>query len=245
MADLAIVNRESEWARSATITATSSASGYPAANAGTDNLGAPWWATSGTATLTVTVSGAKTVTYVALIGTNTDDGRAITVGGVSGVSLTGSRSADGSSVDLAATFAAQAGVTAVTFAISGNTVNWSVARVIVANADTIPNFLDGFTMEPFRPQYTDENDFGHTERYDLGVTRWRGKGSLILTAAQMVTLQSWWASTKAGFYPTTIYPGSPYPPQFARFAMGLPRTHHKKHLKVDLEWATEPYVEVA
>jgi hypothetical protein len=243
MADLYAVNRASEWARSATITATSSASGYPATNAGTDDLQSPWWATSGTATLTVTLGASRTVTMVALIGTNTDDLRAITVGGLTGVSLTGSRDAAGAPVDLVATFAAQT-ATAVTFAISGNSVNWSVARVIVANADTLPNFLDGFVMEPFRPQYSDENDFGNTIRYDLGVTRWRGKGSLILTAAQMATLQSWWASTKAGFYPTIIAPGSPYPPQFARFAMGLPRTHHSKYLKVDLEWATEPYVEV-
>jgi hypothetical protein len=241
---LIVVNRANEFARSATITATSSASGYAASNAGTDDLNSPWWATSGSATLTVTLGGSQSISMVALIGTNADHGRAITVGGLSGVSLTGSQDASGNPVDLVATFAAQS-TSAVTFAIASNTVNWSVARVIVATATELPDFLDGFAMEPFRPQYSDENDFGHTIRYDLGVTRWRGKGSLILTAAQMVTLEAWWRSTLAGFYPTVIYPGSPYPPQFARFQMGLPRAHHQKHLKVTLEWATEPYVEVA
>jgi hypothetical protein len=184
------------------------------------------------------------VSLVALIGTNTDDARAITVGGLTGVSLTGDRDAAGNPVDLVATFTPQS-TSAVTFAVASNSVNWSVARVIVAEATELPNFLDGFVMEPLRPQYSDENDFGHTIRYDLGVTRWKGKGDLVLTAAQMATLDAWWQSTKAGFYPTTISPGSPYPPQFARFQMGLPRKHDNKHLRVTLEWATEPYVEVA
>lgn len=245
MADLQLIGYDKDWTRTATITATTSASGYPATNAGTDDLGAVWRATSGTATLTVTLSGTKAVTMVALIGTNADDGRAITVGGLTGVSLTGDKDAAGQPVDLVATFASQ-NATAVTFAISSNTVNWSVARVVVAEATTLPNFLDGFIMEPFRPQISDENDFGHTIRYDLGVLRYRGKGSLILTNAQMATLETWWRGTKAGFYPTTIVPDATlYPPQFARFKMGLPREHHKRHLKVTLEWVTEPYLEAA
>lgn len=249
MADLAFVNRASDWARTATITATTEASGYPATNAGTDDLQAPWKATSGTATLTVTLSGSKNVDYVALIGTNADDGKTITVGGLTGVTLTGDRDASGRPVDLVYVLSATQATSAVTFAISGNSANWSVARVVVGTSSSLPNFLDGFQMEYVRPQYTDENDFGHEIRYDLGVTYWKGSGDLILTSAQMATLSAWYESTLNGLYPTTFFPRDgnwTYPSVFGRFdGFSLPRTHlGGKYVKVTLAFRGQAAAEV-
>jgi hypothetical protein len=245
MADLQVVRIDKDWTRDATLTATSAQSGYAAANAGNDNLDEPWWGESGTETLTVTLDGSQAVSLIALHGTNADDGRTITVGGVTGVTLTGERDVNGAPVDLVAVIDPPQTVSAVTFAISGNAVNWSVARVVVAEASALPNFLDGFTMEPHRPQYSDENDFGHEIRYDLGIERWKGSGDLVLTKAQMATLDAWWRSTKAGFHPTVIAPDpAQYPPLFARLTMGLPRKHDNKHLRVTVSFTGATYQEL-
>jgi hypothetical protein len=238
--DLYFVQPDEDWARTATITATSEQTGYAATKAGTDDPSEPWWANSGTATLTVTLSGSKEVGLIALIMTNADTGKVITIaGGITGSpTLTGARYPSGFPKDLVAIIDPPQTLTAVTFAISGNANKWAIGRVVVGKRRTLAgNFLDGFTPEPARLQYSDENDFGHDIRYDLGVERWMLKGDVVQSVTNQATLDAWWSATRGGFYPTTVVPdSSQYPPFFVRMARQLPRKHDHKHLRTALSF---------
>jgi hypothetical protein len=232
--DLYFVRSDEDWARTATFTATSSQTGYAASKAGTDLPDEPWWADSTSAT--------KEVGLIALIMTNADAAKVITIaGGITGSpTLTGARYASGYPKDLVYIVDPAQNLTAVTFAITANTNKWSIGRVVIGKRRSITamNFLDGFKPEPMRLQYSDENDFGHDLRYDLGAERWAMKGDVILTQANQPTIDEWWSSTRGGFYPTTIVPDSTlYPPFFVRMTMGLPREHDNKHLKTSLSFA--------
>jgi len=234
MADLAYIPRASDWAAVATYSATSTQSGSAAANAGTDDPSEKWIADSGTATLTVTLGASRSVNRIGLIGTNADVGKVITVAG----GVTGSPTLTATGRDLVLTLDPAQTLTSVTFAIVGNSANWSVGRALVGSATTLPNFLDGFTATPFRPQYTDINDFGHDERYDLGVELWKLHGELVLTAANQALLDALWRSTLAGFYPITLMVDTEYPPFFVRLPSELPRKHDNKIRRVSLDLQT-------
>ena len=118
-------------------------------------------------------------------------------------------------------------LSAVTFAISGNTNKWSVGRVVVGKRRQLNrNFYVGaFEPSPSRMQYSDENDFGHDIRYDLGVEQWTVKGSMRLYyPGDLATLDAWWSATKGGYLPTLIYDASArFPPMFVRMTKDLPR----------------------
>jgi hypothetical protein len=73
-----------------------------------------------------------------------------------------------------------------------------------------------------RVQYSDENDFGHDIRYDLGVERNGIKGAMHLYHdTDRATLDGVISASKFGFYPTLIVPNvnhvTTYPPMFVRF----------------------------
>jgi hypothetical protein len=239
-AEISFVARDKDWSSSdngATYTATSTAAGSDPDNAGTDDPSLRWTAASGTATLTATLGATRTVSSIGLFSTNADDGKVITIaGGITGSpTLTGNHNEAGEPQDLIYVVNPPQSLSQVTFAISGNSVNWSIGRVLVAEAGTLPNFRDGFTPEPTRAQYRDRNDFGHTDIYDLGVELWTLRGDLVLTWAQQRTLDAWWRSTKGGFYPTVIIPdATQYPPFLVQMAMSLPRKHDNKHLRTSL-----------
>lgn len=232
--DLSYIARANDWAVTAAYSATSTQSGSSPANAGTDDPAVKWTANSGTATLTADLAGSKSVNQIGLTGTNADIGKVITIAG----GVTGSPTLVANGQDLILTLNPAQTLTQVTFAITGNSVNWSVGRAVIGSSTTIPNFLDGFSATPFRQQYTDINDFGHDLRYDLGVKLWKIQGDLVLTAANQAALDAIWDATMAGFYPTTFYVGSPYPPWFMRFPSELPRKHDNKHLRVTLAMQT-------
>jgi hypothetical protein len=223
------VRPDEDWVRTATITATSEQTGYEATKAGTDDPSSPWWANSGSATLTVTLSGSKEVGLIALIMTNADDAKTITIaGGITGSpTLTGARWASGFPKDLVYLVDPPQTLSAVTFAISGNTNKWSIGRVVIGKARTLSrNFVvNDFTPSPSRLQYSDENDFGHDIRYDLGVERWTVDGTMRLYyPGDLATLDAWWSATKGGYLPTLISVNSArFPPMFVRMTKELPR----------------------
>jgi len=226
---LSFVMPTEDWAKTATITATSEQTGYEATKAGTDDPSEPWWANSGTATLTVTLSGSKEVGLIALVMTNADAGKTITIaGGITGSpTLTGARWDSGFPKDLVYIVDPPQTLSAVTFAISGNTNKWSVGKVVVGKRRQLDrNFLvNAFTPAPERMQYSDENDFGHDIRYDLGVERWKITGSTRLYyGGDLSTLDAWWSATKGGYLPTLISINSArFPPMFVRMTKDLPR----------------------
>jgi hypothetical protein len=238
--DLYLTYPSEDWARTATFSATSEQVGYEAAKAKSEDPSEPWWANSGSGTLTATLSGSKEVGLIALIMTNADAGKVITIaGGITGSpTLTGVRYASGFPKDLVYIVEPAQTLSSVTFAISGNTNKWSIGRVVIGKRRSLTNvnFLDGFAPSPSRMQYSDENDFGHDIRYDLGVEQWGLDGELYMTVPNSATILDWWSSTRGGFYPTLIAPDSTlYPPFFVRMPKTLPRKHDNRNLRMTLK----------
>jgi len=236
---LIILRADQDWARTATYSATSEQTGYEAAKAGTDDPSEPWWADATSATLTVTLSGTKSVDTVALIMTNAGDGTVIEVEGFGSPteSLIGAREPSGYPRDLLLLRDSPASIGQLRFHIVGNIYKWSIGRVVIGLRDQLSeNLLLGVTFTPYRQQYSDEYpDFRHDIRYDIGVEGWHGEGEIIsprpdantspLETAQ-AQLDGIWSSTKGGFLPTLFVPEpTVYPPMWGRFAMSLPRSH--------------------
>jgi hypothetical protein len=239
---LLYVRPDEDWARTATITASSSQTGYPATNAGTDDPSAPWWGSSGTETLTVTLSGSKEVGMIGLVMTNADEAKVITIaGGITGSpTLIGAREGSGYPKDLVYVVDPPQTLTAVTFAISGNTNKWSVGRVVVGKRRALGRnfYIGAYTPASQRLQYSDENDFGHDIRYDLGVERRRVSGSLrLVQSTDLTDLDAWWSATKGGYLPTLIRYDANYPPMFAHFQSEIARDYTSPHIaKVNLSF---------
>ncbi len=236
---LIYVPRSQDWTISATLTATSEQTGYEATKAATDDPSEPWWASSGSATLTVTLGATRSISLIAVIATNADDGAVITVGGLSGGSrqLVGAREASNHPRDLVLVLDTPETATAITFAISGNTNSFAIGRVVVGLSEQLPeNLLLGVTVTPFRQQYSDVYpDFRHSIRHDIMVEGWTFEGEILsapraadespLQRAQQ-QLDDWWSGTRAGFYPTLmVIEPDIYPPIWGRLTMALPRVH--------------------
>lgn len=233
---ISVVPRSTNWTTTATFTATSSASGFPASNAGTDDPSQKWRATSGTATLTSTLDASHPVTGIGIFSTNADNAAVISLaGGITGSPTLIAVRANDQTFDMIYIVDPPQTLSAVTASITGNSQPWEVGYMLVAQATTFPNYLDGFTPEPRRAQYRDRNDFGHTDIYDLGVEIWTLRGDLVLTWAQQRTLDALWRGTKAGLYPIVVIPdATQYPPFLVQMSMSLPRKHDNKHLRTSL-----------
>lgn len=237
---LILVRPDKDWVRFAVLSATSEQDGYEAAFAGTDDPSEPWWANSVTATLTITLGDTRSIDTIALIMTNADDGRVITIGGLSGGSrtLVGAREASGYPRDRVLLLDSPETATAITISITSNTHKFSIGRVVIGLRDQLPeNFRLGVSAAPFRQQYSDEYaDFRHDIRYDLGVEGWVITGEVIapsldaglspLQSAQ-AQLDAIWSATKGGYLACLIVPEPDvYPPMWVRFPMQLPRVHN-------------------
>jgi hypothetical protein len=236
---LQYVPRVQDWTTSATLSATSEQEGYEASQAATDDPSEPWWASSGTATLTVTLGATRSIDCIALIMTNADDASVITIGGLSGGSqqLVGAREASGYPRDLVLLLDTPQTASAITIAVTGNSNSFSIGRVVVGLTEELPeNLLLGVSVTPFRQQYSDAYpDFRHTIRYDIGVEGWLVEGDVLNDnygigvspeSSPPGQLDAWWSGTRAGFYPTlVIVEPDVYPPVWARMTMELNRRH--------------------
>lgn len=236
---LRYVPRWQDWTTSASMSATSEQTGYEAAFAKTDDPSEPWWANSTSATLTIALGATRSIDCVALIMNNADDGRPITIGGLSGGSrlVPGDRARSGYPRDVMVLLDTPETASSITVAISGNTNKFSIGRVVVGLTEQLPeNLLLGVTVTPFRQQYSDEYpDFRHDLRYDIGVEGWTVEGDIISDNTSVSQspedspqrqLDDWWSGTLAGYYPTLIIPEPDvYPPMWMRMTMSLPRSH--------------------
>lgn len=236
---LIYVPRAQDWTNSATLSATSEQTGYEASMAATDDPSEPWLASSGTATLTVTLGATRSIDTISVIMPRLDDGEVITIGGLSGGSqqLVATREASGYPRDLVLLLDSPETASAITLAVSGNSQNVAFGRVIVGLSEQLPeNFLLGVTVTPFRQQYTDVYpDFRHSIRFDIACEGWTIEGDIIsprrdldespLQSAQ-AQFDAWWSGTLAGFYPTlVISEPDVYPPIWGRLMTSAPRTH--------------------
>ncbi len=244
MAGLYIVRPDEDWVRSSTLTATSEQTGYEATKAATDDPSAPWIANSTSATLTVTFGATREVGLIALVMTNADAAKTITIaGGITGSpTLTGAREGSNYPKDLVYIVDPPQNLTAVTLAISSNTNKWSIGRVVIGKRRTLGRTFTVGAYSPGRAriQYTDENAFGHDIRYDMGVERATIKGSLSLYhSGDLATFQDAYSATKHGYLPALVVPNvnytTRYPPLFCRFPASLEYDYYAPNMaKVDL-----------
>jgi hypothetical protein len=238
---LILIAPDTDGARDATFTGSSEQEGYEAANAGTDDPSEPWWAASGSASLTVTFT-TQTVSAIALHMTNADDGATINITGGTTASLTASRNPSGHPVDLVHILSTPTSMSSLTFTIAGNSVPWSIGRVAFGGTTIDRHYLQGdFTYTPMRMQFSDENDYGHDIRYDLGVECHQSEGSLRLYyPTDLADLDAVWSACRGGYYPITailnvVNGTSRFPPMFCRMTKSLPRTDTSANFaKVDV-----------
>ncbi len=239
---LILIGPDTDAAYGATFAGSSEQVGYEAANAGTNDPSEPWWASSGSASLTVTFP-SQTVGAIALIMTNADDGATINITGGTTATLTGTRTDGGHPVDLVHILATPTSMSSLTFTIAGNSVPWSIGRVVVGAGTTIARHYlqNDFTYTPMRMQFSDENDYGHDIRYDLGVELHESSGSLRLYyPTDLAALDSVWRACRGGYYPITailnvVNGVSRFPPMFCRMTKSLPRTDTSANFaKVDV-----------
>jgi hypothetical protein len=239
MAGLYYCRPTEDWVRTATLSATSAQTGYAASQAATDDPSEPWWADSTSATLTVTLSGTKEVGIIALVMTNADAGNVITIaGGITGSpTLTGARYPSNYPKDLVYIVDPPQNLTAVTFAISGNSSKWSIGRVIIGKRRSLDRTFHVGTYTPTmdRPQASDVNELDHEVRYDFGAEFHGVTGEMRLVhSTDLADLDDWWSATKAGFLPTLVVPNvnhiTRYPPLFTRFAMERANDYHAPNM---------------
>ena len=220
--DLYHVRPNEDWVAEAgaVLSATSEQTDYEAANAASDHPAEPWWADSDTATLTVTLAGAREIGVLALIATNAGDGKTITVGGGLSGTLTGVREISGYPRDLMLIFDPAVTASSFTLAITSNTTKWSIGRVVAGKLRSVENLLmDGFNVLPWRSQIIDPGIPDYTDDiiYDVGVEHLKIAGNVLVNQDDYDDLQDWYSSTKMGVLPTlAILDANRYPPMFAR-----------------------------
>lgn len=222
MSDLYYVRYDEDWIRQGgAMTATSERVGYEATKVVTDDPSEPWWANSGTATLTATFAGAREIGLIGLIMTNADDAEVITVGGLTGVTLVGKREQSGYPRDLAFIVDPPQSVSSFTLSITGNSNHWSIGSLVAGIRRSISGFQDPMEIFPTRPAIVDPGipEHGHDIRYDVGVDQLKIADSPILTYADYFALQELNSAQRYGFNPALFYFDSRFPPIFARLLM--------------------------
>lgn len=205
------VRPDENWVRTATLTATSADVGYEAPKAGDDDPARPWWATSGTATLTLTLTGVKAIGIVSLVQPTIDAGRAITITGTGGTGFVGASAGDVrlSGYPRNVAYEPAAGITssAVTIAVAGNTQNIAIGEVVIGAVRTF-----GFPIEPGRGRrqivrdVIDDNadNTTHTIRYDVGSQWWSLTTEVHANDAAFAELEDWYDATRFGVLPTLV-----------------------------------------
>jgi len=237
------VRYDEDWiTQGAVLTANSERTGYEAPNVATDDPSEPWWANSGTATLTATFSSpGREIGLIGIIMNNADDARTITIGGVTGVTgVVGEREESGYPRDLAIFVDPPQTVMSLTISISGNTNDFAIGRVVAGIRREITGFLDGMTVSPTRPQISDPGvpEYGHDIRYDVSVEQWKIEGRFLMDFADYGAMHEFNSGALYGFHPQfVVYDDEHFPPVFARVLVG-PAVTKEGHMDVPLTLQT-------
>lgn len=203
------VRPDENWMRSASsITASSAQTGYAATKAANDDPAWPWWASSGSATLTIDLGAPREVGIIALVHNNGDDLRTITVGGDISTTLQALRQGNGYPRNVA--YVPTTPITAqnLTIAIAGNSLNWAIGEVIIGKLRSLSSsFRIGADIDVRRQVIRDVDDqYQHELRSDLGTETWRMAGRLLQSDSDFPDLMTWWQSTRGGVYPSLVLP---------------------------------------
>lgn len=207
IASLSYVRPDENYARNGigVLSATSAQVGYEASRAGNGRPVHPWWATSGTASLTATY-GATQVDIVALIHSNVDAGRTVTIGGTFAGTISGSRQANGYPRNIALIGSGAGG--SATVSVAGNSVELAIGELVVGRLRAMAYPLQkGARRKRSRIVQTDTDSyFGDEIRIDVGAELWQASGHWMLTNAEFTDFEAWWESTRGGTLPTLIIP---------------------------------------
>lgn len=204
------VRPDENWIRTITPTASSAQTGYPATNVKNDDSASPWWASSGTATLTVPLGAAREVGIICLVHNNGDDARTITIGGDISTTISAARQANSYPENVAYIPGAPATATNLTIAISGNSLSWAIGEVVIGKLRTLPSSLLLDPMPSFKKKRNvindSDEDHDHIIRTDLGSELWACSGRFYHTESGADEFIAWWETTKGGVIPTLIVP---------------------------------------
>jgi hypothetical protein len=228
-----------DFARTSVPTATSSQTGYLPAKAINGEPAEPWWASSGTATLTLTLAGLSRIDVVAIIHSNIDDGRAITIAGDlsgGGGVVNGKRSKDGEYPVNVAFLAPGVAPTAnvITIAVAGNSLNVAIGQVAAGLLRTLSMpFVVGSGRARRRFVIEDANaDFGHVIRHDLHAEQRFIRPQMIHDKESLIEMEELWEHTKGGTLPFLLFPrgtDDPEPPAWVRMLTTIEYTHQQGH----------------
>lgn len=225
------VRPDENWIRSASsITATSAATGYAASRVADDNVAdRMWWATSGTATLTVNLGSNREVGTIALIHNNGDDLRTITIGGDISTTLSASRQVNGYPKNIAYLPGSPATAQNLTIAIANNTLNWAIGELVIGKVrELTSSYLIGADFVPRRLVIPDiDDDYEHEIRTDLGAEVWSASGAIYQNDSDFPELLEWWQSTKGGTLPSLVFPDDiDNEPRLVRLTASMKYAHH-------------------
>lgn len=224
------VRPDENWMRSASsITATSAQTGYAATKVANQDPAWPWWASSGSATLTIDLGTSRSVGIIALIHNNGDDLRTITIGGDISTTIAASTQVNGYPRNVAYIPASPVTAQNLTIAIASNSLDWAIGEVVIGSLRSLPSsFKIGAEVETSRQVIRDVDDqYRHEFRSDLGAELWRMSGRLQLSDSDLSDLLDWWQSTRGGVLPTLVLPDDlTGDPRFCRLGVSLTQTRH-------------------
>jgi hypothetical protein len=125
------VRADEDWTRTATVSGSSEQLGYEAIRAQNDDPTDNWWATSGSGTLTLSWGAPVEVGVIAIIMSNVDQGRTVTIGGGISTALAGARGLNGYPRNLMYMPPAPVMASSITVSVAGNSSNLSIGTVRV------------------------------------------------------------------------------------------------------------------
>lgn len=228
------IRPDEERARGAALTATSFQVGYEPQKAANGEPSEPWWATGASGTLTLTLAGSYAIDAVALIHSNVDNGRDITIGGDLAGTIQGKRTKGGYYPINVAFNAGGALADTITIAIAGNSLNVAIGQVACGplRALSMP-FLVGSDRDRVRATIEDMNpDWGHTIVHDLGAEKRIIQPRMIHDPDSLDELTELWEYTKGGTIPFLLFPRGidhPEPPAWVRMARSFAFQHQQGH----------------
>ena len=239
------VRPDENWSRVASWTASTEQLGYEAENVANDNPALPWWSSSGTSTLTVALSSpAVSVGIIALIHNNGDDGKTITISGDISTTLTAAMSLSDYPKNLAHIPTVPVNAQDLTFAISGNSLDWAIGELVIG---PLRGFTDSLLVDPTptfkKTRHTIKDmdeDHEHEIRTDLGSEIWTATGRIYKDDAEYPDFLEWWEASKGGTIPTLIVPDDlAEEPRLVRMESSL--SHERMY--DDLNWVSVTFTE--
>ncbi len=192
-----------------TLTAGTMDSDYTAASLANGNTSKPVRTTSGTATFRNTFAAAGEVGMIVVANHNLDAAKVITVSNGLSTTVTCNTPTPPNGIPLNpfAIVTPVAGVTALDFAISGNSQDIVIGEILAGKYRTLPRFVytdDDIEEDDYARKV--DVDLSSVLPYDPGMKSRTWKGSIVVTSAQLALIIAWHEAQRGGTRPSVIVP---------------------------------------